>query len=152
MSVAVECEDPVRWGVIDDGVGIESGGKFADLFVGFEIEHDHGLVIARGGETVAARLSDCRAVRSVDSCDFAQERSFVFIDDHDAILARDEDAMVGRVGHDVVPTAVATECVGVGDPVSRRLCEQCSSHCQPEKQGAFTHGRFLISMVALQYE
>jgi hypothetical protein len=38
-----------------------------------------------------------------------EQRAAILVDHHDAILPADEDAMIGRIGDDVVPTAVATE-------------------------------------------
>ena len=62
---------------------------------------------------------DRGAVRAVDAADLAQQRAVVFVDNHHAILAGDEHAVIRWIGHDVVPTAVASEGVGVGDVVGR---------------------------------
>jgi len=45
-------------------------------------------------------------MRALDSGDLAQQRSLVFIDDHDAILSADEQAVIRRIGNDIVPAAI----------------------------------------------
>ena len=44
-----------------------------------------------------------RPVRALHTGDFAEQRPVVLVDDHHAVLPADEQAMVRRVGDDVVP-------------------------------------------------
>ena len=73
--------------------------------------------------------------------DFAEELAVILIDDHDAVLAGDEDAVVGRVGDDVIPGTVAADGVGVGDVVARRLGEKHAGGGKSDsKDSARGHG------------
>ena len=62
----------------------------------------------------------CGSVRALDAGDFAEQLPAVFIDHHHAILAGDKKTVVGRIGHDVVPTPVPAKRVGMGHAVGRR--------------------------------
>ena len=62
---------------------------------------------------------DRRAVRAVNSLHFAQELSGRFVNHHHAILPPDEEAMVRRVGDDVIPAAVSAHDKVMTDPVLR---------------------------------
>ena len=93
MRVAVQREDAVRCGVVEDRVGIFSGRDPAERLEGLQIEHDHRLVVARGGEPVSGAGRDRGSVRAIDAGDFAEQLPGVFIDDHHAILPRDEHAV-----------------------------------------------------------
>ena len=48
-------------------------------------------------------------MRAVDPGDLAEERAVVLVDHHHAILPADEQPMIRRIGHDVVPAAVAAD-------------------------------------------
>ena len=64
----------------------------------------------------------------------------VLVDDHHAILSRDEQAVIRRIRHDVVPAAVAAERVGVRDAVgARRLGQQRGDQRQREHQPERAH-------------
>ena len=60
------------------------------------------------------------SMRPLDAGDFAEQLPAVFIDHHHAILAGDKKTVVGRIGHDVVPTPVPAKRVGMGHAVGRR--------------------------------
>ena len=64
-------------------------------------------------------LRDRGSVRALDAGDFAEQRPAVFIDDHHAILPGDEQTVIGRIGHDVVPAPIPAQRVGVGHAVGR---------------------------------
>lgn len=66
---------------------------------------------------MSRRCGDRGAMRAVDTRDLSEQRSLVLVDHHQAILARDEDPMVGRIGYNVIPASFAAEHVGVGDPI-----------------------------------
>ena len=57
------------------------------------------------------------SVRALDAGDFAEQFAGVLIDHHHAILPGDEDTVIRRIGHDVVPAAVPAKRVGVRDAV-----------------------------------
>ena len=66
------------------------------------------------------------SVCPLDAGDFAEQRSAVFIDYHYAILPCDKQAVIGRVGHNVVPTSISAQRVGVGHVVcGGRLPVEC---------------------------
>src|SRR6185437_4781923 len=90
-----------------------------------EIEHDDRAVAAGRGESVAARGGDRRAVSAVDARDFTEQLSGALVDDHDAILPADEDAMVRRIGDEIVPASGAANGVGVGDLIGAALGGSC---------------------------
>ena len=46
-------EDAIGRTVVENGVGIFRGGNPAKDFEGFEVEHDHRLIVAGGGETAS---------------------------------------------------------------------------------------------------
>ena len=48
-------------------------------------------------------------VRALDAGDLAEQRAVVFVDHHHAILPADEQPVIRRIGHDVVPAAVAAQ-------------------------------------------
>ena len=120
VGVAIQREDAIRRAVVDDRIGILGGRDAAESLEGFQIEHDHGLVVTRGGEAMTRGGRHRGSMRAVYAGDFAKQFPAVFIDDHHAILPGDKQTVIGRVGHDVVPTAVPTQGVGVADPVGRR--------------------------------
>jgi hypothetical protein len=59
------------------------------------------------------------SVRTVDASNLAEQRPAVFIDDHHAILPGDKQTVIGWIGHEVVPSPVPAQRVGVGDAVRR---------------------------------
>ena len=124
-----ECASPFRVKTRFDGASNRiasassaAGIRPSTLYV-VQIEHDHGLVVAGGGEAVAGGLGDGRAVRAVDAGDFAEQLAGVLVHDHDARLTRDEQPVVRRIRHDVVPAAVAAERISMSDAIDRRLRE-----------------------------
>ena len=78
-----------------------------------------------------------RAVGPVDARHLAEKLSVVFVHDHHAILPSDEQAMLRRIRHDVVPPAVSAQRVGMGNAVSGwSLCEQRGCN---QKRGDVRH-------------
>ena len=63
-----------------------------------QIEHHHRLVVARGGKSVARPFGDGRAVRALNAGDLAEQLAGIFIHHHHAILARDEQTVMGGSG------------------------------------------------------
>src|SRR4030095_2820564 len=76
---------------------------------------------SRRGESVLGSVHQRGPVRTLEARHFAEQRPTILIDDHDTIVTRDEDTVVRRIGDDVVPTAISTERVGVGNAVVRGL-------------------------------
>src|SRR5215467_11254229 len=56
-------------------------------------------------------------MRTVNASDLADELSIRLVDDHDAILTADENAMVARIGNDVVPAPCAADRIRVRDAI-----------------------------------
>jgi len=68
----------------------------------------------RPGTRYAALVpNDKGAVRAVDAANLSEQLSRVFVDDHHAVLAADEQPVIRGVGHHVVPAAIASDVVGV---------------------------------------
>ena len=103
MRVAIEREHAIRRRVVDDGVGIFGRRNPAERLERLQIEHHDRLVVAGGRESVAAAIGERRAVRAVDARHFAEQLAVILVDDHHAILPADEQAMIRRIGNDVVP-------------------------------------------------
>ena len=140
VRVAVEGEHAVRRGVVDDRVGILGGRNAAEHLERLQIEHDDRLVVARRRESVPGGRRDRRAVRAVDAGDFAEQLAVVLVDDHHAILPADEQTVIRRIGHDVVPAAVAAERVGLGDVIRRRrLCQHGCHKCHRQDECGAAH-------------
>ena len=110
VRVAIEREDAVRRAVVDDRVGVFGGRDPAEHLEGLQIEHDHRLVVARGGESVPGRRRQRGSVRALDAGDFAEQRPAVFVDHHHAILPADEQTVIRRIGHDVVRSRRRRAC------------------------------------------
>ena len=68
-------EEAVRRAVVDDRVGIFSGWDPAEHLEGLQIEHDHRLVVPRGGEPMPRGFRRRGSVRALDAGDFAEQRS-----------------------------------------------------------------------------
>ena len=66
---------------------------------------------------MARGAGDRGSVRALDAGDFAEQRPAVLVDHHHAILAPDEQAVIRRIRHDVVPAAVAAEDIAMRDAV-----------------------------------
>ena len=125
VRVAVQREDTVRSTIEENRVRILGGRNTAQRFVCLQIEHDYGLIVAGSGEAVARGRGYCGPVRALDSGDFAEEFSGVFVHYHHTSLAGDEDPVVGWIRHDVVPASVSAQLVRVGHTVRRGgLCQQ----------------------------
>src|ERR1022692_1633974 len=86
----------------------------------FQIEHDHRLIVTRGGESMARGSRQRGSVRALNAGDFTEQRPAVFVDDHHAILAGDKQAVIWWIGDDVVPAAIPAQSVGLRDAVRRR--------------------------------
>ena len=119
MCVAVEREDAIRCPVVDDRVGVFRRGNPAECFERLQIEHHDGPVVAGGRKSMSRRRGNRRPVRALNARHFAKQRPVVFVDHHHAILPANKQSVSWRVGHDVVPAAVAAERVGMCDPIDR---------------------------------
>ena len=75
VRVAIQCEDAVRGAVVEDRIGIFGGRDPAQHFEGLQIEHDHGLVVTRGGESMPGGFRQGGSMRALDAGDFAEQRS-----------------------------------------------------------------------------
>jgi hypothetical protein len=69
--VAVEGEDAVRRGIVDDRVGVLGRVHLAQRLQGFQIEHDDRAVIAEVAKPCSSSLRDRDAMRAVDARDLA---------------------------------------------------------------------------------
>ena len=98
MGVAIQCEDAVGCRVVKDHVRIFGRRDSAEHVEGFAIEHDHGLVVTGGGESMACGLRHRSFVRTLDTGNFAEQRPAVFIDDHHAILPGNKQTVIGGSG------------------------------------------------------
>src|SRR5665213_3904930 len=103
------------------------------------VEHDDRLVVARSGEAVPGAFRDRGSMRALNACDFAEKRAGVFVDYHHAIQASDKEAVIRRVGHDIVPATVSAKCVGVRHPVGGSGLRQ-SQNGGEQGQDAVAHG------------
>ena len=111
--------------VEEDRVGVFRGVNPAELLEGLQVEHHDRLVVAGGREPVAGGRRQRGAVGALDAGHFAQHLPVVLVHDHDPVLAADEEPVIRRVGHDVVPAAVAADHEGVRDAIRRgRLRQQ----------------------------
>jgi hypothetical protein len=117
MRIAIEREHPVRRRVVNNRVGVFGRWNLGQLLERLQIEHDHGFVVAGGGKSVARRGGDRGAVRSINAAYFANHGSLVFVHHHHSILAGDVQAMTRRVGHYIIPAAVAAERVRMGNVI-----------------------------------
>ena len=63
---------------------------------------------------------DGGSVSALNAGDFSEQLAGILVDDHEAGLAGDVNAVTGWVGDDVVPTAVAAERVFMGDAIGGR--------------------------------
>ena len=88
----------------------------------------------------------CGPVSAVDAGDFAEQHAGVFIDHHQSILAGDEEAVMGRIGHDVVPAAIPTQRVGMGDAVRGRRLRQESEVPAARARASITRCGMRISV------
>lgn len=66
---------------------------------------------------MAARLRNGRSMGTVDAGHFAKQFPIVFIDDHHARLACDEQPVVGGIRDDVIPKSVAADRERVRDAI-----------------------------------
>src|SRR5207248_6956121 len=102
----IQRKDAVRGLVEQNRVGILGGGNAAEDLETLQVEHQNGGVVAGCGETMAAAFGESGSVGAVEAGDLAEQLSRVFVDNHDAVLARDKQPVTGRIRDDIVPAAV----------------------------------------------
>ena len=120
MRIAIETENPVRGFVVNDGIRVFGGRNASKWCIGLQIEHHDGPVLTGRRKPSAGICGNRHAVRPLDARDLAEELAGVLVDHHDSILPADKEAVAGRIRHEVVPRALATQLVRVDDLIRRR--------------------------------
>jgi len=108
MCVTIQSKDTIRRTVVENGVGILRSGNPTENFESLEVEHNDGLIVARGGESASGTLGHGGSMGALDTANLAKQLPIILVDDHHTILPRDEESMLLGVWDDVVPTAVTT--------------------------------------------
>jgi|HubBroStandDraft_6_1064221.scaffolds.fasta_scaffold150293_2 hypothetical protein len=101
---------------------------------------------------MSRRARQCRT-RSLDPGHFAQQGSLVLVDDHDAVLTRDEHPVIGRIGNDIIPASVTAKGVSMSDVIrSWGLREQKDARQRDEKRGQdFLHSFPLVNTELVEF-
>jgi len=94
MSVSIQSEHAIRYLVKDDRISVIRGRHPASHLERFQIEDHYGLIVSGCSEASTTLVNDRGAMRTVDSCNFTNELSTIFIHNHKPIVARDIDAML----------------------------------------------------------
>src|SRR5215831_8893105 len=105
MRVAIHREYAVRWAVVDDGVGIFGGGNLIEHLEGLQVEHEDSSLGAGSGETMSRGVDDRSTMGTADARHFAEQFAGVFVYDHHPVLPGNEQTMIRRIGHDIVPAS-----------------------------------------------
>ena len=127
VSIAVQRENAIRQRVVNNGVCIFGGGDSLKALERFRIKHGHGLIVSSRRKPMTRSARDGRTMRAVNAGQFAQQASFPFIDDHNAILPCDEEPVIRRIGNNIVPASIATQRVGMSDPIGGLALRQQQS-------------------------
>jgi len=109
LAAAVESEDALGDGIVDDGVGIGVGLCGAESFEGFDIEDDGGVGAAGAYEAAAEVGSEGNAVNALRVGDIAFDGVGVSVHDDDVGAMRNVDAACSGVDGDVVPAFIARD-------------------------------------------
>src|SRR4051812_8150200 len=81
-----------------------------------------------------------RSVRALEAGYLGYQMSIVHVDNHQATGARDEEAMVRRVGGYIVPTAVATQRIRMSNCIRlRRQRVRGENKIEHREQGETLH-------------
>src|SRR3954469_23568682 len=91
---------------------------------------------------MAGGRSDGRPMRAVDARDGPEKLPRLLVNDHHAIRSADEEPMRWRIGHDVVPAAVAAKRKRLGDPIGRRGLQRGRGKSKDDDR--YTHVDLLI--------
>src|SRR5216684_3901871 len=118
FAAAVESEDALGGGVVDDGVGISVGFYGADGFQSFEIEDGDSVGAAVAGEAAAEVRSDGDAVHALRVGNVAFDGVGVGVHDHGVRAVRDVDAAGVAVDVDIVPAFIAGDGNGLDDVIA----------------------------------
>src|SRR6266849_2820760 len=118
FTAAIEGEDALGGGVVNDGVGIGVGFYGADGFQSFEIEDGDGVGAAIAGEAAAEVRSDGDAVHALRVGNVAFDGVGVGVHDYGVRGVGDVHASRVAVDVDVVPAFVAGNGDGFDDVVA----------------------------------
>ncbi len=119
FAAAVEGEDALGDGIVEDGVGIAVCLYRADRLQRLEVENRDVVAAAVAGETAAEVGSDGNAVNPFGVRDVANDGVGVRIENHDVRAARDVNAAGVTIHVDVIPTALAADRDGFDDVIAR---------------------------------
>src|SRR6266851_6131057 len=118
FAAAIEGEDALGGGVINDGVGISVGFYGADGFQSFEIEDGDSVGAAVAGEAAAEVGGDSDAVHALRVGNVAFDGVGVGVHDYGVRGVGDVDAARVAVDVDVVPAFIAGDGNGLDDVVA----------------------------------
>src|SRR5713101_4243449 len=118
LAAAVEGEDALGGGVVNDGVGIGVGFYGADGFQSFEVKDGDGVGAAVAGEAAAEVGSDGDAVHALRVGNVAFDGVGVGVHDYGVRGVGDVDAARVAVDVDVVPAFIAGDGDGLDDVVA----------------------------------
>lgn len=85
---------------------------------------------------MASGFGDGGAVGAINGRDFTEELAILLVDDHEAVLAGNEDPVVGGIGDNVIPGAIAADSEGARDVVGGRLGEKHAYGGQGDEEDA----------------
>src|SRR5712671_3570761 len=120
LAAAVEGEDALGDGIVNDGVGIRICFNGADGFQHFEVEDGYVIRTAVAGEAATEVGSDSDAMDALSVGDIAHDGVGVRIENHRVSAARDVDTACVAVHVDVVPTALAANGNRFDDVIATR--------------------------------
>src|SRR5581483_7889377 len=103
VRVAIEREHAIRRRVKNDRVRIFGSRNPSQRLEGLEIEHDHGLIIARSRESVTARGGDRGSVSALDPSHLTEQFPGVFVHNHHAVLPGYKYAMIRGIRKHIIP-------------------------------------------------
>ena len=141
LAAAVEGEDALGDGIVNDGVGIRICFNGADGLQRFEVEDGYIVRTAVAGEAATEVGSDRDAMDALGVGDVANNGVGIRIENDDVRAARDVDAAGVTIHEDVVPAAVAADRDSLDDMIAAgagrrsgrvRECYRRKEHCHCE--------------------
>src|SRR5467141_877671 len=118
FAAAVEGEDALADGIVDDGVGIRVCFDGAEGLQRLEIEDGYIVRTAVAGEAAAEIGSDGDSMDALGVGDVANNGVGVRIENDDVRAARDVDAAGVTINENVIPAAVAADRDGLDDVIA----------------------------------
>src|ERR1700674_5507657 len=118
LAAAVEGEDALGDGIVNDSVGIRICFDRADGFQRFEVEDGYIIRTAVAGEAATEIGSDSDAMDALGIGDVAHDGVGVRIENHRVSATRDVNSAGVAVYVDVVPTTLAADRDGFDDVIA----------------------------------